>query len=62
VVAGSRPPRVRAVTAWSRARVVEGATHVSVLYDPDDAKITSAAIVGVVEAARDDRPLARQVR
>jgi pimeloyl-ACP methyl ester carboxylesterase len=51
-----------ALSPNSSHRVVEGATHVSVLYDPDDAKITSAAIVGVVEAARDDRPLARQVR
>jgi hypothetical protein len=46
----------------SSRRVVEGATHVSVLYDPDDEKITSEALVGVVEAARDDRPLARQAR
>jgi pimeloyl-ACP methyl ester carboxylesterase len=43
-------------------RVVDGATHVSVLHDQGDAKITGAAIVGVVEAARDDRPLARQAR
>jgi hypothetical protein len=28
------------------------------LYDRDDAQEASAAIVGVVEAARDDRPLA----
>lgn len=40
-------------------RVVDGSTHVSVLYDPDDAKITSEAVVGVVEATRDDRPLTR---
>jgi hypothetical protein len=40
-------------------RVVEGATHVSVLYDRSDAQETSAAIVEVVEAARNDQPLAR---
>jgi pimeloyl-ACP methyl ester carboxylesterase len=43
----------------SSHRVVEGATHVSVLYDRDDARETGAAIVGVVEAVRDDRPQAR---
>jgi pimeloyl-ACP methyl ester carboxylesterase len=39
--------------------VVEGATHVSLLYDPDHARETSAAIVRVVEAARNDQPLAQ---
>ncbi len=43
-------------------RVVDRATHVSVLYDRDDAKITGTAIVGVVKAARDARALARQVQ
>jgi pimeloyl-ACP methyl ester carboxylesterase len=42
----------------STHRVVEGATHVSLLYDPDDARETSASIVRVVEAARNDQPLA----
>lgn len=51
-----------ALSSDSSHRVVEGATHVSVLYDRDDARATGAAIVGVVEAARDDRPLARPVR
>jgi pimeloyl-ACP methyl ester carboxylesterase len=40
-------------------RVVKGATHTSVLYDPSDSQATSAAIVEVVAAARNDRPLAR---
>ena len=39
--------------------VVEGATHTSVLDDRGDARATSAAIIEVVEAARNDRPLAR---
>lgn len=43
----------------STHRVVEGATHVSLLYDPDDARETSASIVRVVEAARNDQPLAQ---
>jgi hypothetical protein len=40
-------------------RVVDGATHVSLLYDEGDAQVTSAAIEQVVEAARTDRPLTR---
>jgi hypothetical protein len=40
-------------------RVVEGATHESLLYDRSDAQATSAAIVEVVAAVRNDRPLAR---
>jgi hypothetical protein len=48
-----------ALSSNSTHRVVEGATHVSVLYDPGDAQVASAAIVEVVEAARDDQPLAR---
>ncbi len=40
-------------------RVVEGATHTSVLYDRSDARATSAAIDEVVAAVRNDRPLAR---
>jgi len=37
--------------------VVEGATHTSVLYDRSQAQATSAAIVEVVKAARNDQPL-----
>jgi pimeloyl-ACP methyl ester carboxylesterase len=40
-------------------RVVKGATHASLLYDRSDAQATSAAIVEVVAAVRNDRPLAR---
>jgi pimeloyl-ACP methyl ester carboxylesterase len=40
-------------------RVVEGATHTSLEYDRSDAQATSAAIVEVVAAVRNDRPLAR---
>jgi pimeloyl-ACP methyl ester carboxylesterase len=40
-------------------RVVKGATHESLLYDRSDSQASSAAIVEVVAAVRDDRPLAR---
>src|SRR5215207_8019720 len=40
-------------------RVVKGATHTSLLYDRSDSQATSAAIVEVVSAVRNDRPLAR---
>jgi pimeloyl-ACP methyl ester carboxylesterase len=43
----------------SKHRVVEGATHTSVVYGRSDAQATSAAIVEVVGAVRNDRPLAR---
>src|SRR5918998_1738836 len=39
-------------------RVVKGATHTSLEYDRSDAQATSAAIVEVVAAVRNDRPLA----
>ena len=41
-------------------RVVKGATHTSLVYDRSDSQATSAAIVEVVAAVRNDRPLARQ--
>jgi pimeloyl-ACP methyl ester carboxylesterase len=41
-------------------RVAQGATHTSLLYEKRDAQATSAAIVDVVGAVRNDRPLARQ--
>jgi pimeloyl-ACP methyl ester carboxylesterase len=41
-------------------RVVEGATHTSVVEERSDAQATSAAIVEVVAAVRNDRSLARQ--
>jgi pimeloyl-ACP methyl ester carboxylesterase len=40
-------------------RVVEGATHTSLMYDRSDAQATSAAIVEVVAAVRNDRSLGR---
>jgi hypothetical protein len=40
-------------------RVVKGATHTSLEYDRSDSQATSAAIVEVVAAVRNDRPLAR---
>jgi pimeloyl-ACP methyl ester carboxylesterase len=40
-------------------RVVEGATHTSVVEERSDAQATSAAIVEVVQAVRSDRSLAR---
>ena len=43
----------------STHRVVEGATHTSLLYERNDAQASSAAIVDVVAAVRNDRPLAR---
>jgi hypothetical protein len=43
----------------SAHRVVEGATHTSVVYERSDARATSTAIVAVVVAVRNDRPLSR---
>ena len=40
-------------------RVVDGATHESLLYDKGDSKVTSAAIEQVVDAVRTDQPLSR---
>ncbi len=40
--------------------VVKGATHESLLYEKSDAQATSAAIVEVVGAVRNDRPLAQE--
>jgi len=40
-------------------RVVEGATHESLLYDKGNSQVSSAAIEQVVEAVRTDRPLTR---
>jgi hypothetical protein len=48
-----------ALSSESIHRVVEGATHVSLLYDKRDAKVSSAAIEQVVKAVRADRPLTR---
>jgi hypothetical protein len=48
-----------ALSSDSVHRVVEGATHASLLCDRSDARATSAAILEVVRAVRSDRPLAR---
>ena len=48
-----------ALSSNSIHRVVEGATHESLLYDERDSQVTSATIKEVVEAARADRPLSR---
>jgi pimeloyl-ACP methyl ester carboxylesterase len=48
-----------ALSSNSTHRVVEEATHESLLYDRGDAQVTSAAIEQVVEAARTGRPLTR---
>jgi pimeloyl-ACP methyl ester carboxylesterase len=41
-------------------QVVKGATHTSLLYEKRDAQATSAAIVEVVAAVQNDRPLAQE--
>jgi pimeloyl-ACP methyl ester carboxylesterase len=43
----------------STHRVVEGATHTSLLYERSDSQATGAAIDEVVAAVRNDRPLGR---
>jgi len=48
-----------ALSSNSIHRVVDGATHESLLYDKGDAQVTSAAILEVVEVVRNDHPLAR---
>jgi pimeloyl-ACP methyl ester carboxylesterase len=48
-----------ALSSDSIHRVVDGATHESLLYDKGDAKVTSAAILEVVDVVRNDQPLTR---
>jgi pimeloyl-ACP methyl ester carboxylesterase len=48
-----------ALSSQSIHRVVEGATHESLLYDKGDSQVTSAAIEQVIDAVRTDRPLIR---
>ena len=64
VSAGEQPPawlelqdELAALSSNSTHRVVAGATHTSLVDDRSDARATSAAILEVVEAVRDDRPL-----
>jgi len=66
VSAGEQPPgwlemqdELATLSTNSIHRVVDGATHVSLLYDEGDAQVTSAAIDQVVVAVRTDRPLTR---
>src|SRR5215208_5506057 len=54
-----RQDKLATLSSNSIHRVVKGATHTSVMYDRSDSQATSAAIVEVVAAVRDDRPLAR---
>jgi pimeloyl-ACP methyl ester carboxylesterase len=48
-----------ALSSDSSHRVVEGATHTSLVDDRSDAQASSTAIVEVVQSVRNDRPLAR---
>lgn len=48
-----------ALSSDSTHRVVDTASHTSLLDDRNDARATSAAILDVVEAVRDDKPLSR---
>jgi pimeloyl-ACP methyl ester carboxylesterase len=54
-----RQDELATLSSNSIHRVVEGATHESLLYDRSDSQATSAAIVEVVAAVRNDRQLAR---
>ena len=66
VTAGEQDPEwlamqneLTALSTNSSHHVVDGATHTSVVDDPGHARVTSAAIVEVVDAARNNRPLGR---
>src|SRR5215216_933258 len=66
VTAGTQEPgwlelqdKLATLSSNSFHRVVKGATHTSLEYDRSDSQATSAAIVEVVAAVRNDRPLAR---
>ncbi len=54
-----RQDKLATLSSNSIHRVVKGATHTSLLYERSDSQATSAAIVEVVAAVRNDRPLAR---
>src|SRR5829696_7083958 len=54
-----RQDKLATLSSNSIHRVVEGATHESLLYDKSDAQATSAAIVEVVASVRNDRSLVR---
>jgi hypothetical protein len=66
VSAGEQPPgwlemqdELAALSPDSIHRVVEGATHESLLYESRDAQVSSAAIEQVIEGVRTGRPLTR---
>ncbi len=66
VSAGEQPPgwlelqeELAALSSNSSHRVVEGATHETLLSEKRDARATSATILEVVEAVRNDQPLTR---
>jgi pimeloyl-ACP methyl ester carboxylesterase len=48
-----------ALSSNSTHRIVDGATHVSLTFDPQHAGATSAAVLEIVEIARTGQPLAR---
>ena len=48
-----------ALSSESIRRVVDGATHESLLYDKGDSQVTSAAIEQVIDAVPTERPLIR---
>jgi hypothetical protein len=50
--------KLATLSSKSIHRVVKEATHTSLLYDRREAQASSAAIVEVVAAVRNDRPLA----
>jgi hypothetical protein len=50
--------KLATLSSDSKHRVVEGATHTSLLYERSDSPATSAAIDEVVAAVRNGRPLA----
>ncbi|MDQ5829517.1 MAG: alpha/beta hydrolase [Actinomycetota bacterium] len=54
-----RQDELATLSSNSIHRVVEGATHTSLMYDRSDSQATSAAIEEVVAAVRNDRQLAR---
>src|SRR5215216_767584 len=54
-----RQDKLATLSSNSIHRVVKGATHESLLYERSDSQATSAAIVEVVAAVRNEQPLAR---
>jgi pimeloyl-ACP methyl ester carboxylesterase len=66
ISAGVQPPgwlemqeELASLSSDSIHRVVDGATHESLLYERRDAQVNSASIYKVVEAVRTDQPLTR---